>query len=66
MKKNHEREREKNKGIFIIYEEPKCFQGLFHFLPSFVTLKYELLIAILTILQANRNTINLLYFNIPR
>lgn len=66
MKKNHKREREKNKCILIIYEEPKRFHGLFHFLPSFVTLKYELLIAVLTTLQANRNTINLLHFNIPR
>ena len=64
MNKRHKREREKNKDILVIYEVPKCFQGLFHFRPSFISLKYEL--PILTTLQANSSTINLLYFNIPR
>lgn len=48
----------------MIYEVPKYFQALFPFLPCFISLKYDL--PILTTLQANRSTINLLYFNIPR
>lgn len=36
------KKKEKNKSILVIYEVPKCFQGVLNFLSIFISLKYEL------------------------